>query len=111
LKFVTVIEKVSLTVTEKTKSLKLPERLRNLNTTYSDVERMGKLPEKMKSYDDDHVEHSRGGGDWHGMSMQRMTNIACTICTKAIYTRYKEEKGCCSCWSMLWLLLLKVIHV
>ena len=49
----------------------LPERLRNLNITSSDVERVGKWPEKLKSYDDDHVEHSRGGGDWPGMSMQR----------------------------------------
>jgi hypothetical protein len=30
----------SSTVTEKTKSLKLPERLRNLSITYSDVERV-----------------------------------------------------------------------
>ena len=37
---VTRIEKVSSTVTEKTKSLKLPERLRNLSITYSDVERV-----------------------------------------------------------------------
>ena len=33
-------EKVSSTVTEKMKSLKLLERLRNLNITYSDVERL-----------------------------------------------------------------------
>ena len=39
--------------------------------TSSDAERVGKQPEKLKSYDDDHVEHSRGVGDWHGMSMQR----------------------------------------
>jgi hypothetical protein len=26
-------------------------------------------------------------------------NIACTRCTEAIYTRYREEKGCCCCWS------------
>jgi hypothetical protein len=25
----------------------------------------------MKIYDDDHTEHSRGGGDWCSMSMQR----------------------------------------
>ena len=66
---VTETEKVSLTFTEKTKSLKLPERLRNLSTTYSDVERMGKLPEKLKSHDDDHADHLRCGGDWHGVSM------------------------------------------
>jgi hypothetical protein len=29
------------------------------------------LPEKLKSRDDDHTEHLRCGGDWHGMSMQR----------------------------------------
>jgi hypothetical protein len=29
------------------------------------------LPEKLKSLDDDHVEHLRCGGDWRGMSMQR----------------------------------------
>jgi hypothetical protein len=49
----------------------LLERLRNLNITSSDAERVGKQPEKMKSYDDDHAEHSRGGEDWHGMSMHR----------------------------------------
>jgi hypothetical protein len=32
---------------------------------------VGKRPEKLKSYDDDHAEHSRGGGDWRGLSMQR----------------------------------------
>jgi hypothetical protein len=32
---------------------------------------VGKRSEKLKSYDDDHAEHSRGGGDWHSMSMQR----------------------------------------
>jgi hypothetical protein len=71
LKSVTEIEKVSSTVTEKTKSLKLPERLRNLSTTYSDDERVGKPPEKLKSYHDDQAEHSRGGGYWRGVSMQR----------------------------------------
>ena len=30
-----------------------------------------KPPEKLKSHDDDQIEHSRGGGDWHGMSMHR----------------------------------------
>jgi hypothetical protein len=30
-----------------------------------------KRPEKLKRYDDDHTEHSIGGGDWRGMSMQR----------------------------------------
>ena len=38
---VTKTEKVRSNFTEKTKSLKLPERLRNLSITYSDVERVG----------------------------------------------------------------------
>ena len=29
------------------------------------------LPEKLKIYDDDDTDHSRGGGDWCGMSMQK----------------------------------------
>ena len=69
MKSVTETKKVSLTITEKTKSLKLPKRLRNLNTIFSDVERMGKPPEKLKSHDDDHAKNSRGGGDWRSMSM------------------------------------------
>ena len=40
-----------------------------------------------------------------------MANIACTRCTEAIYTWYREDKGCCRYWSLLWLLLVKVIHV
>ena len=40
-KAVTETDKVSSTVTEKMKSLKLPERLRNLNITYSDVGHAG----------------------------------------------------------------------
>jgi hypothetical protein len=32
-----------------------------------------------------------------------IANIACTRCTEAIYTWYREEKGCCCCWSLLWL--------
>jgi hypothetical protein len=31
----------------------------------------GEPPEKLKSHDDDQAEHSRGGGDWRSMSMQR----------------------------------------
>jgi hypothetical protein len=79
----------------------LPERLRNLSITPSDVERVGKLPEKLKSYHDDRAEHSRGGGYRRGVSMQKNGNIACTRCTEAINTRYREEKGCCChcCWS------------
>jgi hypothetical protein len=42
LRSVTEAEKVSSTVTEKTKSLKLPERLRNLSMTYNDVEQLEK---------------------------------------------------------------------
>jgi hypothetical protein len=48
----------------------LPERLRNLSITPSDVESVGKPPEKLKSYDDDHAEHSRGGGYRRSVSMQ-----------------------------------------
>jgi hypothetical protein len=40
----------------------LPERLRNHNITSSDVEHVGKRPEKLKSHDDNQTEHSRGGG-------------------------------------------------
>jgi hypothetical protein len=32
---------------------------------------MGKLPEKLKSHDDDQTEHSSCGGYWRGVSMQR----------------------------------------
>jgi hypothetical protein len=28
-----------------------------------------------------------------------IVNIACTRCMEAIYTRYREEKGGCCCWS------------
>ena len=47
----------------------LTERLRNLSRTPSDAERVGKWPEKLKSYDDNHADHSRGWGDWRGLSM------------------------------------------
>jgi hypothetical protein len=36
-----------------------PERLRNLSITYSDAERVGKWPEKMKSHHDDQIESSK----------------------------------------------------
>jgi hypothetical protein len=49
----------------------LPERLRNLSITYSDAERVEKWPEKLKSHDDDQIEHSSCGGNWCGVSMQR----------------------------------------
>jgi hypothetical protein len=39
--------------------------------TSSDVERVGKPPEKLKDHDDDQTEHSSYGGYWCGMSMQR----------------------------------------
>jgi hypothetical protein len=39
--------------------------------TSSDVERMSKLPERLKGHDDDQTEHSSCGGNWHGVSMQR----------------------------------------
>jgi hypothetical protein len=92
---VTETEKVSSTFTEKTKSLKLPERLRNLSITPSDVERVVELPEKLKSRDDDHAEHSRGGGIWRGVSMQRH----CEYCMHKDNRDYKNaeqrrEKGC-----------------
>ena len=48
MKSVTETEKVHSTVTEKTKSLKLPERLRNLSTTYSDVERVEKTAREVE---------------------------------------------------------------
>ena len=35
------------------------------------IDTWGEPPEKLKSDDNDQAEHSRGGGDWHGMSMQR----------------------------------------
>ena len=84
MRLVTETEKVSSTVTEKTKSLKLPKRLRNLSTTYSDVEHVGKPPEKLKSHDDDHAEHLRCGGDWCGMSMQNNGEY----CMHKMYRRY-----------------------
>jgi hypothetical protein len=92
LKSVNEIEKVSSTVTEKMKSIKLPERLRNLSTTYSDVERMGKPPEKLKSHDDDQVENLRCGGYWHGMSMQRNGEYCMHKMHKSyIYTVQRRE--------------------
>ena len=85
MKLVSKTEKVSSTVIEKTKSLnyqrgwlecntedeesQLPERKRNLGITPSDAERLGKLPEKLKSYHDDQTEHLRGGGYRCGVSM------------------------------------------
>jgi hypothetical protein len=50
-------------------TVKLPET----NDGFSQRTRrhLGKRPEKLKSYDDDHAKHSRGGGYWCGWSMQR----------------------------------------
>jgi hypothetical protein len=88
----------------------LPERLRNLSITYSDAERVEKRPEKLKSHDDDQTEHSSCGGYRRGVSMQRIACIACTRCTKAINTQYREEMWLLLLLELLWLLLLKVIH-
>jgi hypothetical protein len=54
------------------------------------------LPEKLKSHDDDHAEHSRGGGIWHGVSMQRH----CEYCMHKDNRDYKNaeqrrDRGCC----------------
>ena len=94
----------SSTILEKTKSLKLPERLRNLSITYSDAERMGKWPEKLKSYDDDHAEHSRGEGDWCGMSMHRNGKYCMHKMHRShiymVQRRYEvvvAVGGCCGC--------------
>jgi hypothetical protein len=70
------------------KSLKLPEKLRNLSTTYSDGECVGKPPEKLKSYHGDQAEHSRGGGYWRGVSMQRH----CEYCMHKDNKDYKDAE-------------------
>ena len=44
------------------KESQLPERLRNLSITYSDVERVEKQPEKLKSHNDDQIERLSCGG-------------------------------------------------
>jgi hypothetical protein len=63
----------------------LPERLRNLSITYSDVERVEKWPEKLKSHDDDQTEHSSCGGYRRGVSMQRY----CAHCMHKVHKSYK----------------------
>jgi hypothetical protein len=63
----------------------LPKRLRNLSITYSDAERVEKRPEKLKSHDDDHIEHSSCGGYRHDVSMQRY----CTHCMHKVHKSYK----------------------
>jgi hypothetical protein len=62
------------------------------------------LPEKLKSRDDDHAEHSRGGGDWHGMSMQRNGEYCMhKMHISYIYTVQRREAVvvavgvCCGC--------------
>ena len=64
------------------------------------------LPEKLKSGNDDHTDHLRCGGVLHGMSMQKIANIAWTRYIEAINTQYREEKEVvvvpigvwCGCW-------------
>jgi hypothetical protein len=64
---------------------------------------LGKRPEKLKSYDEDHAEHSRGGEDWRSWSMQRNGEH----CMHKVHRRYKyrvqrREGGCCCCcWRLL----------
>jgi hypothetical protein len=82
---VTETEKVSLTVIEKMKSLNFQKGRGTLSITPSDAERVGKRPEKLKNYHDDHAEYSRGGGYWCGVSMQRYG----THCMHKVHRRYK----------------------
>jgi hypothetical protein len=49
------------------------------------IERMGKPPEKLKSYHDDQAEHLRGGGYRRGVSMQRY----CVHCMHKVHRSYK----------------------
>jgi hypothetical protein len=63
----------------------LLERLRNLNITYSDVERVGKWPEKLKSHDGDQTDHLSCGGYRRSVSMQRY----CTHCMHKGHKSYK----------------------
>jgi hypothetical protein len=71
LKSVAKNRKDKLVYDKEDEESRLPERLRNLNMTSSDVERVGKPPKKLKDYHDDQTEHSTCGGDEHGMSRQR----------------------------------------
>jgi hypothetical protein len=82
---VTETEKDELDCHREDEESQLPERLRNLSITPSDVERVGKPPEKLKSYHDDQAEHSRGGGYRRGVSMQRY----CTHCMHKVHRSYK----------------------
>ena len=53
--------------------------------TSSDVERVGKMPEKLKGYRDDQTEHSRCGRDEHSVSRQRH----CVHCMHKVHRSYK----------------------
>ena len=53
--------------------------------TYSDDERMGKPPEKLKGYHDDQTEHSTCGGDECVVSRQR----DCAHCMHKVHKSYK----------------------
>jgi hypothetical protein len=54
---------------------------------------VGKPPEKLKSYHDDQAEHSRGGGYWRGVSMQRNCEHCMHKVHRSYNTRYREEMG------------------
>ena len=49
------------------------------------LETRGKPPEKLKSHDDDQIEHLRGGGYQCGVSMQRY----CAHCMHKVQRSYK----------------------
>jgi hypothetical protein len=58
------------------------------------------LPEKLKSHDDDHAEHSRGGGYWRGVSMQRHCEYCMHKTTETIrYTVQRREAVVLELWS------------
>jgi hypothetical protein len=58
LKSVAENRKYKLDYAREDEESRLPERLRNLSMTSSDAERVGKLPEKLRSRNDDQTEHS-----------------------------------------------------
>ena len=64
------------------------------------------LPEKLKSLDDDNMEHLRCGGDWHSMSMQRNGEYCMhKMHGSYIYTVQRRE-GLMLLLELQWLLLL-----
>ena len=69
---------------------------------------LGKRPEKLKSYDDDHVEHSRGGGYWCGMCMQRNGEY----CMHKMHKRYiysvQRREGFLLLLELLWSLCRRI---